>query len=648
MRSRRSAAVLLAWLVFVVAALPGHAPAVGAADYILESAASYDVRPDDGEIRVGVELTFTNTTPDPPDRFSVFDELQLAIHDAATEVAASDADGELEVSAAVNDEGVHVATIQLRDELRHEEEATLELTYTLPDGDDPQLRVRPSVTVFPAWSFGTAGEVSVSIPAGYEVRVDGDPLTEEGARLTSGPIEDPGQWLALVTAVRPAELVERSATVPLTGGTADLLVRAFADDEAWGERTLALVVEALPLIETEVGLPYPRLGQLILTEAAPTDASGFAESVPTGNEILVAFDQPPFTALHQVAHTWLSPTLVDARWIREGMASEVAARVAEPLGVELPYDPVAEAQARVSSALPLDAWSASGSVGEEIYGYAASWAVIDEIEAIVGADALRRVLARVADSVGPYDSAEIDPEPSAESVGAPSVPLDTRAFLDHLETVADADLVPLFRDRVLTAEDVALLEPRAEARAALDQLVADAASWGAPDPIRAAMRDWSFEDASAQITVAADWLERRDALLVEMERAGLAAPERLQQAYRAYGGGPEASDELEAERAVVEAYSDTAEDVTAERSFIERIGLVGGPDPQAELTLASGRFADGDLRGAFEAINEAQRIALSAETAGVVRLASLALLLVLLVAAAVIIFRRRASPAPPR
>jgi len=53
----------------------------------------------------------------------------------------------------------------------------LDLTYTLADGDDPQLRVRPSVVVFPAWGFGTTSEVTVTVPGGYEVRVDGDPLT---------------------------------------------------------------------------------------------------------------------------------------------------------------------------------------------------------------------------------------------------------------------------------------------------------------------------------------------------------------------------------------------------------------------------------------------------------------------------------------
>ena len=642
MRSRRASALMLAWAALLVSALPGRVAPVHAAEYTLVSDATYDVRPDDREIGVTVQLTLTNTTPDPAGQFSVFSQIKVAIHDAATDVAASDAEGALEVGVAVEND-VNVATIELRDDLRFEEDTGVELTYVLPDSDDPRLRVRSALVVFPAWSFGTSGEVGVSVPSGYEVRVDGDPLSESEDELTSGPIANPGAWLAMVTAIRPAEYTDFSATVPLEGGTADLLVRSFADDEAWGERTLALVEEALPILEEEIGLPYPRIGQLILTESVSADASGFGEAAPGGTEIMVAFDQPPFTALHQVAHVWLSPTLIEDRWLREGMASEVTARVAERLEVEQPYDPAVEAEARAAAAFRLDTWAPTGTPDSESYGYAASWAFIDELETAVGADALRAVLARVAASVGPYESGDIDPEPAAEGGAAPTQPLDTRAFLDHLETVSDVDAAALFRDRVLTEADAAMLEPRAAARAALDELVTAADSWGAPDPVRAAMSAWQFDEATAQIAAAAAWLDERDRLLEQMQAAGLSAPDRLQQAYRANGGGPEAADELEAERAVVEEYTNAAEEVSAERSFIQRIGLVGSPDPQAELSLASGRFADGDLRGAFDAIGETRRIVESAESAGIVRLASLALLVAILVTAAVVLFRRRAS-----
>jgi hypothetical protein len=128
-----------------------------------------------------------------------------------------------------------------------------------------------------------------------------------------------------------------------------------------------------------------------------------------------------------------------------------------------------------------------------------------------------------------------------------------------------------------------------------------------------------------------------------MEAVGFSAPDRLQQAYRSFGGGVEAYDELEAQRAVVRSYATTADDVNGARSFLERLGLIGGPDPAQRLQLANGRFAEGDLRGAAEAITEAQRILAGAESGGIIRLVSAILVVLIIVAAAVLLLRRRSS-----
>lgn len=192
MRSRRFLPVVGAAVLLVGSFAPLAAPPVRAAEYTMETRAAYVVRPDAGVIDVTVAITFTNTTPDPDGQFSVFDELKIAVHDQAAAVAAEDAEGELEVAVAVENE-VNVATVALREGVRFEEAAELTVTWTLPDSEEPQLRVRPSVVVFPAWGFGTASEVRVEVPAGYEVRVDGDLLETEGDALSSGPIEDPSR-----------------------------------------------------------------------------------------------------------------------------------------------------------------------------------------------------------------------------------------------------------------------------------------------------------------------------------------------------------------------------------------------------------------------------------------------------------------------
>src|SRR5688500_7766268 len=103
---RRLGAILSLLAVdFAATAVPGGpVRPVAAAEYTLETMAAYDVRPDAGQIGVAIEMTLTNTTPDPDGQFSVFSEVKLAIHDGATAVTASDGDGELDVSVKVEND----------------------------------------------------------------------------------------------------------------------------------------------------------------------------------------------------------------------------------------------------------------------------------------------------------------------------------------------------------------------------------------------------------------------------------------------------------------------------------------------------------------------------------------------------------------
>lgn len=641
MRWRPAAWLLSAMLAAAGMALGGVASPVRAAEYTLQTAATYNVRPADHAIDVAVTMTFTNTTPDPDGQFSVFDEVRLAVHDGVTAATATDPDGDLDVSVDPTD-GVNVATVKLRDPLRFEDSIKLELHYRLADRVNPRVRVGPSLVAFPAWGFGTASSVTVEIPAGFEVRVDGDPLTAgPGGLLQSGPITDPSAWLARIIATGDVEPVTFQATVPLEGGTADLVVRAFADDPEWGEATRDLVVRALPLIESELGMPYPIVGRLVIAQGVPGEESTFGDLRQDRSQIVVAFDEPQFTILHQLVHLWLPPALVASRWIVEGFASDVAAQVAGPLGLDPPFDPAVEAQSLADAAFPLDAWTASSGPDSERYGHSASWAFIAGLRAQLGADVLRSVLLRAASSIDAYDPARIDAPPPPGTT--PRAPLTSRSFLDQLATVGGTDLAGEFEATVLTSADVALLPSRASAREALERLVAAADGWGAPDPVRQAMAEWRFVDAGPQIEAASAWLTDRDALLERMMALGLAASDRLAQAYRAYGGGPEAVDELEAQSGAVEAYAATSERVNGPRSFLVRIGLAGGPDPASYLTAASGHFADGDLRGTHASLDEADRLLESAARVGLVRLASLVVLLLITVALAMAVFRRRAS-----
>ena len=80
--------------------------------------------------------------------------------------------------------------------------------------------------------------------------------------------------------------------------------------------------------------------------------------------------------------------------------------------------------------------------------------------------------------------------------------------------------------------------------------------------------------------------------------------------------------------AVVDAYRAALIRSVADRPFLARIGLLAGPDPSALLVRANGAFANGDLQVALDEVRPGGGLLEGAQTAGIVRLASVAVVLV--------------------
>jgi hypothetical protein len=591
-----------------------------AAEYEMTTQATYTVEPESEKIVVNVEIAFTNTYAAPSGQVSVFSEIRLAIHDHAATVTAGDGSGALNVSTAVS-EGVNVATIVLRAPVEYAKTATVEMAYELRDGDDPAIRLGDHLVSFPAWGFGTQSAVSVDLPADFEVRVDGDPMQahDEADRvvLESGPIDDPTRWLAHIGATRDPVYATLQRAVALTGGTADLQVRHWADDPEWGAASMDLLVEALPRLEAVFGLPYPGQGPLVVTESV---TGGGLDSEPVDGEVAVGFTEPPFTLLHQVAHVWANDALASDRWILEGLASWAAGKVSTELELELPYDPLAVAADLADEAFPLAEWSAEDRSAEgDGWGYARAWSLTDDAAQMAGEDDFRLALRRMASGLDGYDplTAAAAGSPAA---GAVAVAVDSRGYLDHLDAVTDEPVVAALAAAVLGAGAEAELSAREAARSAFYALLEAAADWGDPDPVREAMVEWRFADAQAEIAGAGEWLVERNRLLAEIEDADLAAPDRLTAAYRTHGGGTLAWAEIDAERAIVTAHTQAASRIAEGLDPFARVGMLIGPGPEERLAAAATAFAAGDLRAAADRLASLSQDLNTATAAGLVRI----------------------------
>jgi hypothetical protein len=507
--------------------------------------------------------------------------------------------------------------------VEYNETAQLTLAYELADGADEAVRVGPHLVSFPAWGFGTQSEVRVEIAADYEVRVDGDELeaTVEGDKtiLTSGSIADPTQWLSHIGATREPSYETLQRPVPLDGGTVDLQVRHWEDDPEWGTEMRDLVTEALPLLEDAFGFPYPGQGPLVITE---TVTAGGPDVEAEPGEIAVGFAEPPFTVLHQVAHVWAGDALGGDRWMTEGLASWAAGRVSTALEIDLPHDPAAVAESLKANAFPLAEWDTTERPSAvEGWAYAASWALTDQAAALAGDEAFQSALRRMAagldgyDPLAPTESASEEPDPALEPVT-----VSTRAYLDHLDAVTTEPIVEALATPVLGNGAADELASRAEARTAYDGLLEAAGDWGDPDPVRDTLVGWRFGEATQAIGDAGEWLVGRDALMNEIERAGLTAPARLRAAYEVHGGAPEAWAEIDAERAVADAYGDGAAAIEEGIGPVARIGLLLGPSPEDRLARANTAFAAGDLRVAADELALLNQDLGTATAGGLIRL----------------------------
>jgi hypothetical protein len=647
--TRRRAAVLAclllgaSWLgIGPAGPLPVGPRPVAAAEYKLVTTATYDVRPADEAVNVTIGVTFRNTTPNPAGRFSVFEVIDLAVHEGARNLRARDADGRLQASLQVRD-GVTVASIRPREGVRYRDSVKFTFSYTLADGASRDVRIRPSVVIFPVWSFGTVGHVDVELPREYEVLVDGDSLVAdrsgESLQLKSGTIEDPTRWLSLLTATLPSSYATLSGSVTLAAGKLDLEVRAWSDDRPWGRRTIALLSAALPLLEEELGFDYRPSGPLVVVESLPLAGGELSEPTLDGTDVAIGFDEPAFTVVHQLAHAWLSPALVQDRWIREGFASNAAAAVAGKLDVRLPYDPSREARERKADAFPLVSWGAGeSSASQDRFAYAASWSVAEQLTDRIGAAAIRRAWRRIVGGLDAYRP--LDQEPNLAG-GLPTAPLDSRQLLDQLEAVSGRDLSAVFKEWVFDPATIDRLPARAAARDALADLLARSGELGTPDPVRLALAGWRFGDAEAAMAEATAWLSDRDQLLNDIVAAGLTAPARLDDEYQTGGGSQAARDELEAERTVVSTYVEASNLLEGTPSIVEQAGLLGGNQPGVLLAEARDFFAEGDLVGAGTAATQALDRLQVAGQDGTVRIASAATLLVLLLAFLIAQVRRR-------
>ena len=647
-------------LALSIGVMPALAPArVDAArpDLTLVGHATYDVLPDEGRVAVSVRLRATNHLRDTVTRRFFFRSAFLTVLPGTSHFRISGGSGSPKVSVAQRRADYTNLRIDFGANLAAGRSTTLTLTFDLDDsGGAPErpVRITPSIVTFSAWAFATpdtpGATVALNVPAGYDVAIGRGPLagpttTKSGEQVwTSGPIDKPLDFVADVVGDRLGSLVETLRDVPLADDPAAIVVRSWPDDTAWRDRVIGLLERALPLLEEEIGVPWPIDGPLVLEESLTRGTDGYAGLFdPAAPRIEVSYAASDVIILHELAHAWFNGALVADRWAAEAFAAYYADVVAVRLGLAAtPLEPVDPAAA---VAIPLNAWGDGEAPEAEAYAYVASHWLARTIADRIGAEHLRRTWSLVAAGIAAYA-----PDPAVDPLGDPggaeraAGPPDWRNLLDLLEEQANQPLDDLWRTWVARPEDLLALDARGPAREAYGRTVGAALPWRLPPSIREAMRAWQFDTAGELLVQAEAVLVQRAALEASAVTAEVTLPDRLRQTFEGTAGLDAAAAEAEFEQAIVDAVAsaEAARPRTTDlgEQIMIFIGLIA-TDPEGRLGLARTSLTVGDIETAYVAALAAEAAWIDAADLGGTRLVSTVLLTFALLLLASLVRQRR-------
>ena len=601
-------------------------PAVAANGVIITSTAVYDVRPDEGIAVVTVDVAATNVTPDSATQSFYYDSIGLPIPVGASSVSASSGGFPLAVTLEPADEFAQFADVRFGTNVLYRQTYRFTLSFVMTDaGGDPEREtwIRSRFVALPVWGFGTEGaagaSVEVVLPPGFDVTFQYGSMdvvdSADATRLIADAI-DPAVFSAYISAERGGERTRSDFEAEMAAGPAPLRFHAWPDDPEWTQRLSDVLGRGLPVLEEEIGLPYPIEGTLNVSEHAYQHLGEYAGFFIDGNDTIeMRFDADAFTALHEAAHVWFNGGLADDRWLIEGFASyyaEVAGRALdEELAMNELTDEVREA------AFPLIEWAEVGAEDRlrEEYAYAASHAFAREIAETAGEEVLQ-VVWRQADA----EELVYGSHPDAEGPAGGPHPDDWRRFLDLFENASDRDFDPLWVEWLLTDRQAEELGERHQARKAYEATEAALGEWLMPASTRREMEAWDFDDATVALARIDGLVADHGAMAARAEALTLEPTDEVGDLLGS-DGIDGAFDELERQVAALGVLEAATAELADEPQLIEQVGLLGQADPASGLEAARTAFEAGDEDAATAEAEAAIELASGAADDGRLRVA---------------------------
>ncbi len=608
-------------------------PAAADVGLSIASSTVFRVEPAESLVRVEATYSVTNVTPDLTrggrDTRYYYDGLTIPLPTSATAIRAVDHRSGSPLATAVREDAgfsfADALDISFAGKLFYGESARFTVTYRLESGPPRDstsgVRVNPAYAGFGAWGLGDANavDVRVEVPVDFDVSISGSPYTsrvEGDLRIYEATeIAQPEEFFLFVTARNDAALASRPVDV---GPDTVIDVRYWPGDDEWADFVATELEDGFPVLGELVGLPFPADDLEILQSVDPGLLGYAGWYLPDQDRIEVSEELDAETLLHELSHAWFNGELFAERWIIEGLAQEFASRAhADPDG-ELTWPSTPRS---TSHRIALNRWSTPGAIddetrGNDAYGYNTSWFVLRELSEEVGIDGLAKAIRWAEADLHAYPG-----EGATELVDRPVD--DWRRLLDLLEEAAGSQRATGLFSKYVTGDDQdVVLAERSRTRAEWDRLLDRSGSWAAPLVLRRALGDWDFRSARQLMDTANQLLDRRDRLRVTIERLGLdliRSPERQYQDASTHEALVAVSLRLADLQVAADAIALADHQLSAERSVIDRIGLIG-TNVDTPLQKAREAFENGHTSLARESAGRTVADLRGSATVGLLRI----------------------------
>jgi hypothetical protein len=415
-------------------------------------------------------------------------------------------------------------------------------------------------------------------------------------------------------------------TIAFGSRTVQLRVDPSPGDQEWARRVNDIVVAGGPVLEDLIGVPFPGPEAMTISERTSDQLRGYAGNAGCSHvacNIRLLPDFNDTTLLHELTHAWTQS--FRNRWLAEGMAEYISNRASaridgrpfpapEPAGDRPPFP-------LLDWLLTVDLTAAEEQDIREVYeGYYWSERFFEQLEATVGAGALRQTIATVVPL-------------QAGTVGV-------RRFMDALDE-AGVQADDLFIRYVFPPERESEVRDRRTSRDRLSALTARSAT-EAPElsqdvftSVRERMAAWEFTQAVSALTYLEEGLnaylairDRLSALRTAAEQSGLPYPSLFENAKTTWAFASYV-ETIDSAMPAIEAYTAAKQALSGSRSIRQRVGLIG-QRPEARLENAAAAFAAANFTQSIAESQAADANLQEANSRALVNLAIGAIILVLI------------------